>query len=115
MWIFATFNIGAVGDATYYHYFGAVRESLYQRIRDNEINSGFITLQDVRYWNDNDLIQAYEDDQDTGVLTFRIEQLVKLELEKGDPVNTYPAEQVAPESMMLRQDSDTGNQEENIY
>jgi len=69
-----------------YYYYGRITEELYTMILDGQKTEGFILLRDIRYWNDDDQIEAYEDEDDNGSIIFKIEHLVKLDRVKADPL-----------------------------
>lgn len=78
VWLYAQFNVPeSSGYIESYWYYGLVDGDLFAAISSNEVTAGFITLEQVRYWGDNDAIALYEDQVDTGSITFRIEHLVK--------------------------------------
>lgn len=85
IWVHAHFNVPEKEGVEDYYYFGRISKELYQQILDGKKEKGFILLRDVRYWNTDDEIVKYEDHVDAGHILFRIENLMKLVLEKGDP------------------------------
>lgn len=93
VWVFAHFNVHSEKDGldTYY-YFGQVNESLYNKIANNKLNSGFILMRNVRFWNDNNTIEAYSDPVDGNNLLFRIEDIRRLRKSKTEPVVGYKYE-----------------------
>lgn len=86
VWIFVQFNVPEEGDQieTYYYY-AKISERLLDRISTNAIESGFILMEDVRYWGDGDLLYAYRDIESSGELIFRIEDIAKLEPIRVEP------------------------------
>ncbi len=87
VWVFAQFNVIEEKDVldTYYYY-GEISKSLYQLISENKLNEGFILLEGVKYWGNDDLIHNYKDGENSGDLVFRIEHLAKLDLINVAPV-----------------------------
>lgn len=78
IWVFAQFNVPEEENKTYsYWYYGKIRESLYESIAHNTIKIGFLLLSETHYWRDDTLI-PYEDDDDTGELIFRIEDIRRI-------------------------------------
>lgn len=85
-WVFVQLNVPKeVGGMDTYYYFARVSSPIYERIRRKELERGFITLQDVRYWNNDDRIQAYRDAADSGELVFRIEDIRMISLLRKEP------------------------------
>ena len=88
IWVFFHFNVPEENGALVpYWYYGRVLSETYQGIVENKITDGSILLKDVRYFDDNDEIVAYEDNIDTGNIVFRIEHIVKMNPAKGDPLS----------------------------
>ena len=84
VWVYAQFNVPEEENYVMpYWYYGRIDGNLAHAISNNEVTSGFITLEQVRYWDDNNEIELYEDGVDTGNITFRIEHLVKFNEMKG--------------------------------
>jgi len=62
---------------------------LYQRIADNEIQSGFILLENVKFWCTDDLVHDYADNELSGELIFPIEDIHRIELINQRPRNRF--------------------------
>lgn len=90
IWTFISFNVpqkgGGIED---YYYFGLISENLYQKIKTHEIKDGLLFMEKVKYWNTEDAIESYADELYSDELAFRIEDIVKLELVKTEPVNGF--------------------------
>ena len=87
VWVFAQFNVPEENDAmeTYYYY-GSMAQTMYDKVVNNEVESGFILLKQVRYWGDDDRVHDYKDSEDSGNLIFRIEDLRRVKLINQDPL-----------------------------
>ena len=87
VWVFAQFNVPEENDAmeTYYYY-GSMAQPMYDKVVNNEVESGFILLKQVRYWGDDDRVHDYKDSEDLGNLIFRIEDLRRVKLINQDPL-----------------------------
>lgn len=87
VWVFAQFNVREESDGLEsYYYFGQMSKKLYDSIAFNEIESGFILLESVKYWGAEDLIYDYKDVEKSGEIIFRIENIVKVSLVNIAPV-----------------------------
>lgn len=86
IWVWAQINVPEEGDKidTYY-YFGKASKTLFNGIADNSIKTGFILLKDIRYWNDDSVIEEYDDEIDDDVMVFRIENIVHIIKMKRTP------------------------------
>ena len=99
VWVFLTIRYDTNKNYNFDYYFGTVDKDLYQNISENRINQGFITLKNLRYWNDGK-IYIYEDDQNGDSRTYRIEDIKEIELIKGDPIYIYPDEDLSEETKL---------------
>ena len=85
-WIFAEFNLEEEDNKIdAYYYYGKVSDSLLALIKQNEISAGFILLEEVRYWGDNDIVYEYFNEEYTGDLIFRIEDIAKIKFVHTPP------------------------------
>ena len=90
IWVFIQFNVarenGTIKD---YFYFGKINASLYDKITKNKIRKGFIRLTNIRFWNNDDMIESTEDDIYDNEMVFRIEDIKKIDLVKREPSIGY--------------------------
>ena len=83
---FAQINIPEENDEIEdYYYYGRIKKDIYNLIIDGQLKNGFVLFRDIRYWNNDDEIEKFEDDICAGDVTFKIEHVVKIDLIKGDP------------------------------
>ncbi len=86
VWVFTQFNVPEENDSVdSYWYFGEISQALYERISSNEVHSGFVRLENVHYWGDDDTVYEYADDDEVGELVFRIQDIKKINLLKKAP------------------------------
>ena len=86
IWVFAQINIPEDNDEVAdYYYYGRIKKDIYDLIIDGQLKNGFILFRDIRYWNNDDEVEKFEDEAYAGDATFRIEHMVKIDLIKGDP------------------------------
>lgn len=86
IWVFSQINVREEkDDLESYYYYAKISKSIYEAVSNNEIHEGFILLEDVKYWGNDDLIYDYKDTENTGDIVFRIEDIVRL-----NPVNLEP-------------------------
>ena len=87
VWAFMQFNVpeegGGIGS---YYYYGNISKELYDKINSNKIKRGFMLLEKVRYWGDDDLVHEYRDKEYSGNLVFRVEDLVRIKGINSDPL-----------------------------
>ncbi len=107
-WAFLQFNVPEENDKNEsYYYFGKISGSLYEKINSNTISSGFIHLEDVRYWGEDDLVHEYADDEYSGDLLFRIEHLVRVKVLKMDPLLGFESSKQTEVSPSLDTENDS--------
>lgn len=98
VWAFIQFNVPLKDDEMEdYYYYGAISKPLYTSIKNNTLNSGFILMDDVKYWGNDDLIHEYADGENVGEIIFRIEDIRKIELVNTKPVVGKGSEQFEEE------------------
>ncbi|MDD1779858.1 hypothetical protein LRP49_01495 [Enterovibrio sp. ZSDZ35] len=86
VWVFIQFNIFEEDDELEsYYYYAQVSKKMYDEISENDIDEGFILLQNVKYWGDSGLIYDYKDVENSGEIVFRIENIVKIDLVNVEP------------------------------
>ena len=87
VWVFAQFNVREETDGLEsYYYYAKISKRLYHEISQNKLQKGFIYLERVKYWGDNDLIYDYADGENSGELIFRIEDIAKIDLVNVEPM-----------------------------
>ncbi len=79
--------------ATYSYYYGCMNKNVVEQIKKNDI-SGMFILSDMRFLNDSDKLELYENNLESGMCIFRVKDIVRLDLEKKDPVLTYKVEEL---------------------
>jgi len=94
IWGFVQLNVPhEMDEIETYYYYGLIDKHLFHKIADNEINSGFIMLKDVKYWGNDDIIHEYKDGENSGEIMFRIEDIRKIKLINKAPVAGQGEEQ----------------------
>ena len=94
IWVFTQINVPMQDDKFEdYYYYGKISKALYERIKSNNINQGFILLDDVKYWGSDDLVHEYADGENEGELVFRIENIKKIKLVNKAPIAEKGTEQ----------------------
>lgn len=76
-------------DTTNYYLYGQMKSSLLDKINSKEDTDGIFQINKVRFLNDDDLIEVYEDDDQLGRLFFRIQNINYLTVYKRDPIFSF--------------------------
>jgi hypothetical protein len=85
-WVYVELEIVTRGDTSEYYYFGQISQRTLDKLALEENYNGFFVLENVRYFNDLDEIEDYEDSSDSGTLFFRTQDITKIEVLKTDPL-----------------------------
>jgi len=98
LWVFTQFNVPEEkGGIESYYYYARISKSTYQGIKQNKLTKGFILLEEVKYWGDDNLIYDYKDIENSGEIIFRIENIAKVELINMAPIAGKGLEQFEDE------------------
>lgn len=92
-------EIESDGKSTDYRYFlfGEMKESLFNDISNNVIESGFFMLASVKYYDNNNVVANYSDDLYTGNMVFRIEDIQIIKKMKKTPLIGIGADKATEE------------------
>lgn len=98
IWTFIQFNVPEEGGKSEdYYYYASISKSLYEKISANELESGFLLMEDVKYWGNDDVIHDYRDRENSGELVFRIEDIKRISRLNKEPETGRGSEQFAEE------------------
>lgn len=90
VWVFTQFNITEENEGLEsYYYFGEVSKTTYDGISSNRLKSGFILLENAKYWGNDDKVYAYKDEENSGEIIFRIKDIRRMKLVNGEPALGY--------------------------
>ena len=93
-WVYIELVTMSKRDTTDYFYFGQVKKSIINQIDSNEEAKGLFTLSNIRLWNDDDLLELYEDEKLKGSIIFKIQDIQEVTLYKDDPINLFESEKL---------------------
>lgn len=103
VWVFVHLNVREEDGIESYYYYAKLSKRMYDAIASNTINSGFLFLEDVKYWGKDDLIYDYKDIQSWGDIIFRVEDIAKM-----DRVNVAPKSGMGSEQFEKKDVNDEG-------
>lgn len=87
-WVSITLESVLHSDTSDYYYFGQVSKSLFDDLEKNNL-TGFFSLDNIRYVNDSNQLEVYEDSLFWGNRFFKKKDIERIERIKKDPVYTY--------------------------
>ncbi len=107
LWAFLQINVPEGMDAVEsYYYFAQISETVYQGVASNQLTEGFMLLENVRYWGNDDRIYDYKDIEYTGEIVFRIEDVKRISLVNKAPVIGMGYEQYEAENSEVESSAD---------
>jgi hypothetical protein len=101
-WVSVAVEVSLLTDTTDYYYYGQMDADKIQRMNERGSVPMFFTLKNIRYWNDSDKLEIYEDSSFLGKRMFLTKDLVKIDLMKDDPVLTYKKESLTDRALAFR-------------
>ena len=101
-WVYIELTTVTKSDTTNYYYYGQIKKALIREIDSNAGLTGLFTLSNIRYWNDNDLLEVYEDKNLEGSIVFGIQNIKEIVLYKVDPIYTFEVDELHPSCKAIR-------------
>ncbi|GGD27006.1 hypothetical protein [Flavobacterium orientale] len=99
-WVYITIETVLTRDTTTYFYYGKINDQVMKRLnKGNE--TGHFTLKDIRYLDNDDLLELYEDEFTTGDLIFRVQDIARIQLLKKDPIYFYDIKELSANALRL--------------
>lgn len=87
-WVFISIESIMSRDTSDYFYYGQISDVTMEKLQDKD-PSGYFVLSNLRFLNDSDKLEIYEDEENVGSRIFKIKDIQRVELIKGDPIYTY--------------------------
>jgi len=97
-WVYTTLHIPSKFDTAVYYYYGQVKSDLIDEL-ENDNTDGYFHLKNIRFYNDSDKLEMYEDNLDLGYIIFKKNHIVKMNVLKADPIFTVDKKQLAGNSL----------------
>jgi hypothetical protein len=99
-WVYITIETVVTRDTTTYFYYGKINDQVINRLnKGNE--TGHFTLKDIRYLNNDDLLEIYEDEFSTGDVIFKVKDIARIQLLKKDPIYYYDIKELSANALRL--------------
>jgi len=84
-WVYINVDSRMATDTTNYFYYGQVSGETLLKLKSNRAK-GMFSLENIRHFNTNDLLEVYEDMDYKGEKLFRLEDVTRVDVLKKDPV-----------------------------
>ena len=101
-WVFVELKTTLLRDTSDYFYFGQISEEIINQIDNNQNTTGLFILSNIRFWNNDDLLEIYEDEELGGFKIFRVSDIHHLRTYKKDPVLIYDMDELHESSKNIR-------------
>ena len=102
VWVYIEIQKILVRDTSDYYYYGQIKESVLEKFNNNENVKGVFTLSNIRYWNDNDLFQIYENDERSDYKIFQLSDIQYISPYKVDPILLFEEEKLHESALKLK-------------
>ena len=90
-WVYLELETILKKDTTISYLYGKVNTSILDKLEDKNKNEIF-KISEIRYFNDDDLFQLYKDDDESGILFYRVESIKKISVYERDPIYSFTKE-----------------------
>jgi len=107
VWVYIELVVDMPNDTSSYYYYGQINESVFTQINNNPQSNGLFILSDIRFWNDDDLLEVYENEDYIGKRVFHIQDIRQIRAYKKDPIYVYKPEELHFSARSLRVEADT--------
>ena len=89
-WVFLELEKVMKNDTSDFYLYGEINQSILDNIANGVIDPAMFEFSTIRYIDEEDLLQLYEDETDRGIYFFRTEDIQTTRVLKADPVLTFP-------------------------
>ncbi len=101
-WAYFELTTESKTDTSEYFYYAQINKSLLHDIETNPEKKGLFTLSNIRFVNDDGLLELYEDSILSGDIIFRIKDIREIILYKDDPVQSFDIKELHPSAKKIR-------------
>ncbi|MFT7345215.1 MAG: hypothetical protein ACI9XP_001809 [Lentimonas sp.] len=101
-WVYLVAQTAMQTDTTEFFLYGQIKTAIAEDLMGNQKSSGVFHIEKLRYYNDDDLLEIYEDEKDEGLFIFRIQDVRRIELLKKDPVLSMDEEELSEKSLKYK-------------
>lgn len=108
-WVYVEIVTESRKDTTEYFYYAQMKKSIIDEIELNEDKKGLFSLYNIRYMNNDGLLELYEDEILKGTLIFKIQDIEEVTLYKDDPVNLFALEELHESTKKFKRKSKNHN------
>lgn len=101
-WVYVELITQSKKDTSDYFYYGQVKKSVLEKINTDPTVEGLFVLSNVRFTNDDQELELYENDKVGSTLMFRIQDIEEITFYKDDPVYLFELDELHESAQKLR-------------
>jgi len=101
-WVYVELITQSKKDTSDYFYYGQIKKSVLERINTDSSAEGLFVLSSVRFTNDDQELELYENDKVGSTLMFRIQDIEEITFYKDDPVYLFEMDELHESAKKLR-------------
>ena len=113
VWVYMEAQTILKKDTTNAFLYGQIKQSIIEKMQGSSQANGLFFIKNTRFINDDDQLQIYADENDSGILAYRIENVKTLEVLERDPILSFDEADLAENSkqFLAQNKSDTNSVE----
>ena len=100
-WVYIELSTISKTDTTDYFLYGQINKSIINKI-DNDDSEGLFLISKARFMNDDKMLELYEDEEYSGELVFKIQDIEEIKLFNDDPVQLFNINELHESAKKLR-------------
>ena len=100
-WVYIELSTISKTDTTDYFLYGQINKSIINKI-DNDDSEGLFLISKARFMNDDKMLELYEDEEYSGELVFKIQDIEEIKLFNDDPVELFNINELHESAKKLR-------------
>jgi len=93
-WVYINIDSKMAKDTSSYFYYGQVSSETLLRLKSDQ-TKGMFSLENIRYFNTDDLLEIYEDMDYKGEKLFKLADVSRVDILKKDPVLIFDSVELA--------------------
>lgn len=101
-WVYVELITQSKKDTSDYFYYGQIKKSVLEKINSNPSAEGLFVLSSVRFTNDDQELEIYENDKVGSSLMFRIQDIEEITFYKDDPVYLFDLNELHESAKKIR-------------
>ncbi len=102
-WVYVEMVTESKTDTSEYFLYGQMKKSILEKINSDSSTKGLFVLTNVRFTNDDQLLELYENDKVGSSLIFRIEDIEEVIFYQDDPIYVLDIDELSDATKKIRE------------